>query len=189
MIIYDLICECGFQVEGWFTSFEDYQAQLQKKLITCPLCSSHKVHKKPSAPYVITKGHKESSANNEPEKASVQIAPESIDSVATRPRSRPRSRHRHAQDIRRLRQSSGSKNSDKGELSEFAQTIGRIIEMIIKNTEDVGKKFVVEARKIHNNEAPVRAIRGEATLAEFIELEEEGIECIPLPLPSKKDMN
>jgi hypothetical protein len=45
----------------------------------------------------------------------------------------------------------------------------------------VGPKFPEEARKIHFDEAPGRAIHGEATVEEAQELDEEGVPIFPLP--------
>ena len=52
----------------------------------------------------------------------------------------------------------------------------------IRNTEDVGRRFPEEARKIHYEEIPARAIRGQASPEEADELREEGIEFASLPL-------
>jgi len=52
---------------------------------------------------------------------------------------------------------------------------------IVKKTEDVGERFPEEARKIHYDEAPKRAIRGQASKEEADKLTEEGIEFQPLP--------
>jgi hypothetical protein len=52
---------------------------------------------------------------------------------------------------------------------------------IVKNTENVGDKFADEARKIHYEEVPPRAIRGKATPDEAEALREEGIEFSSLP--------
>lgn len=43
--------------------------------------------------------------------------------------------------------------------------------------------------KMHNEEAPRRSIRGQASDEEFAELEEEGIGVFRLPLPKKEDLN
>lgn len=51
----------------------------------------------------------------------------------------------------------------------------------IRNTENVGRRFPEEARKIHYEEAPARPIRGQASREESAELAEEGIEFSPLP--------
>ncbi|MDD2923846.1 DUF1178 family protein [Rhodoferax sp.] len=54
---------------------------------------------------------------------------------------------------------------------------------VLAMTEDVGKEFVPEARKIHYGEAPERAIRGTATAADAAALIEEGIQVVTLDLP------
>jgi hypothetical protein len=51
------------------------------------------------------------------------------------------------------------------------------------NTENVGEQFAEEARRIHYNEAPDRAIRGQTSQDEARELAEEGIEIFSFPMP------
>lgn len=64
------------------------------------------------------------------------------------------------------------------------------IQALINHSEDVGDRFAEEARKIHYDEAPIRAIRGQASPEEFEELRDEGIEIIALPiLPSEEELN
>ena len=55
---------------------------------------------------------------------------------------------------------------------------------IVANTEDVGARFAQEARRMHHGEVQERAIRGQATPDEAMELLEEGIAVMPLPLPA-----
>lgn len=64
-----------------------------------------------------------------------------------------------------------------------------LIEQVMKNTENVGAKFAEEARKIHYQETPERAIRGIATADETRELLEEGIPVLPLPLPPPSELH
>ena len=52
---------------------------------------------------------------------------------------------------------------------------------VVKKTEDVGERFPEEARKIHYNESPQRAIRGRATKEDAEALKDEGIEFQTLP--------
>ncbi len=49
MVIYNLLCQKKHSFEGWFPSFEDFQKQADKKLISCPTCGSTKVEKLPHA--------------------------------------------------------------------------------------------------------------------------------------------
>jgi len=59
----------------------------------------------------------------------------------------------------------------------------RMLDELLTKTEDVGKEFPAEARKIFYQEAPARAIRGQATTEEHEELLDEGIPVARLPLP------
>jgi hypothetical protein len=58
---------------------------------------------------------------------------------------------------------------------------------VLAHTEDVGERFVEEARRIHYGEAPSRGIRGQVDPQQRDELLEEGIEIIALPLPRALD--
>jgi hypothetical protein len=59
----------------------------------------------------------------------------------------------------------------------------RMLDEILTKTEDVGRDFPSEARKIHYNEAPARAIRGQATQQEHDELVDEGVPVARFPVP------
>lgn len=48
-------------------------------------------------------------------------------------------------------------------------------------SEDVGERFVQEARSIHRGESPERPIRGQASAVETLDLLQEGIAVLPLP--------
>lgn len=62
-----------------------------------------------------------------------------------------------------------------------------MIDTILLNTEDVGKEFPAEARRIHRKEARERSIRGVATGEETRDLLDEGIAVMPLPIPPRED--
>jgi len=59
----------------------------------------------------------------------------------------------------------------------------KLISQIVENTEDVGRAFPEEARKIHYQESPERHIRGTASPREVDALRDEGIEIVALPVP------
>jgi hypothetical protein len=63
--------------------------------------------------------------------------------------------------------------------------LASFIEQIVASTEDVGRAFPEEARKIHYEEAPRRPIRGVATREEARELADEGIPVVSLPIPPR----
>ena len=62
----------------------------------------------------------------------------------------------------------------------------RMLDELFAKTEDVGREFPAEVRKIFYEEAPARAIRGEATDQEHEELLDEGIPVARLPVPPKR---
>jgi hypothetical protein len=45
MIVFDLLCICGYQFEGWFHDSEGFSCQQRAGLLTCPECSGTDVHK------------------------------------------------------------------------------------------------------------------------------------------------
>lgn len=59
----------------------------------------------------------------------------------------------------------------------------RMARQVIAQTEDVGERFVSEARRMHHGDIPSRGIRGQVTAMEAAELLDEGVEILPLPLP------
>lgn len=57
MIVFDLHCELHAHVfEAWFRSGSDYEDQVRRGLVQCPLCGSVKVAKAPMAPSVARAG-------------------------------------------------------------------------------------------------------------------------------------
>lgn len=50
MKVLDLHCRSEHVFEGWFASEEDFQSQLGKGLVQCPLCGDEQVQKRLSAP-------------------------------------------------------------------------------------------------------------------------------------------
>jgi hypothetical protein len=59
----------------------------------------------------------------------------------------------------------------------------RMLDELLTKSEDVGKAFPAEARKIYYEQSPGRAIRGQATQEEHDELVDEGIPVARIPLP------
>ena len=76
---------------------------------------------------------------------------------------------------------SAEQKAAMAKLREMARTA-------IANSEDVGERFAEEARKIHYGEVESRAIRGEAEADDIVELLEEGVPVMPIPiLPDDKN--
>ncbi|HYC48825.1 MAG TPA: DUF1178 family protein [Burkholderiales bacterium] len=64
-----------------------------------------------------------------------------------------------------------------------AELLESLVDKVLESTEDVGRAFPEEARKIHYREAPERHIRGTASNKEVEALRDEGIEVVALPVP------
>jgi hypothetical protein len=67
------------------------------------------------------------------------------------------------------------------------RSVQEMIDLILLNTENVGRNFPAEARRIHRKEARPRSIRGVATGEQTRDLLEEGIAVMPLPIPPRED--
>ena len=64
MIVYDLLCDAAHRFEAWFGSSADYDDQLQRGLLSCPICGSATVGKAVMAPAVPAKSNQKSSAQS-----------------------------------------------------------------------------------------------------------------------------
>ena len=59
MIRFSLHCDHDHEFEGWFRSNDDFDTQVEKQLVSCPVCGSDKVGKALMAPSVATGRQKE----------------------------------------------------------------------------------------------------------------------------------
>jgi hypothetical protein len=143
MKVLNLRCAHDHDFEGWFASEEDFRNQMERGLLSCPLCDDKRISRLPSAPRLNLTTSRGS-------------APAPAPSAPAAPPPPPPSMQ-----VMWL----------------------NAVRHVMANTEDVGERFVEEARRIHHGEAEVRGIRGQATPEEAKALEEEGIEVAALPLP------
>jgi len=56
MKVLDLQCSQGHRFEGWFASGDDFESQLSRKLVECPMCAATEVSRLPSAPRLNLSG-------------------------------------------------------------------------------------------------------------------------------------
>lgn len=52
MIVLNLCCEAQHEFEGWFASNDVFAQQTLAQEVLCPICGSHQVSRRPTAPYV-----------------------------------------------------------------------------------------------------------------------------------------
>lgn len=155
MKVLDLQCPHGHAFEGWFSSEEDFQSQLARQLVACPLCGQTQVTKLPSAPRLNLGAARASAAPGDaPASAAPAGAPAaSPHEVAAMPAAALQAAWLH------------------------------MVRRVMANTEDVGERFAEEARRMHYGETEERSIRGQATPEQAEALLDEGIAVMPLPLP------
>ena len=65
----------------------------------------------------------------------------------------------------------------------------KLLRRLVAETENVGRAFPEEARKIHYDEAPKRGIRGQATHEEADALRDEGIDFMSVPSVFTRNLN
>lgn len=176
MKVLDLSCSHGHGFEGWFASEEDFQSQLARGLVQCPICDDAKITKKLSAPRLNLSGAKEASpAAIQPVANAKEVAP---DSVALRAESIPDAGKNDVQTTSAEHPLHALMRNP-----EFQAAYMQMAKEVLAKTEDVGSDFAREARKIHYGESKDRGIRGQASREETLELLDEGIDVMPLPLP------
>lgn len=84
----------------------------------------------------------------------------------------------------RLNLSGAKVTRDKDTATQVQSQLLDFVRKMISKTEDVGERFAEEARRMHYNETPERAIRGVASMEECQALNDEGIDVVSLPLPA-----
>ena len=160
MIVFDLMCPAEHRFEGWFASADDFAAQKARSLIACPRCNSLGIERVPSA----------SRINVLPSGASEQGAAEEASSQPAGTKEQP--------------------PAPKADPATVAKAlVARFVDEVIRGSEDVGRDFPAEARRIHYEEAPARPIRGVASQEEHEELLDEGIPVARLPVPPPESLN
>lgn len=181
MKVFNLSCEGSHVFEGWFASLEAFGVQSRRRLIACPVCGSTEVTKMLSAPRLNLGAGEPKAA-----RAAAVERPGATSGGGQGPQA-PGHGHRRDGGPTRPAAPGAASQPPAGppgiDPVQFQQRLLAMARKVIESTEDVGDRFVDEARKIHYDEAPNRAIRGSATREEAAELHEEGIEVFALPLP------
>ncbi|MBT5294135.1 MAG: DUF1178 family protein [Octadecabacter sp.] len=83
----------------------------------------------------------------------------------------------------------GNKADLKTPQSDAETALAKLRTDIEANSVDVGGKFAQEARKMHEGDAPERAIYGTASLDDAKKLIDDGVPVAPLPFIPKRKTN
>jgi hypothetical protein len=73
MKVFNLACGHDHRFEGWFASAEDFDGQLERGLIECPVCADRAIRKLPSAPRLNLSGATEPAALRAPGKPEAAV--------------------------------------------------------------------------------------------------------------------
>lgn len=179
MKVLNLQCAGMHTFEGWFGSEEDYQSQRERGLVACPLCANTEVRKLPSAPR-LNLGAVEPRAY----KPATQEESAVVSSSSSGSSSGPSSASSYVPAAPTAEDVASSLAQVHPEAAEMVQEAWmKMVKHVMANTEDVGRNFAEEARKMHYGESEERNIRGQASVEETKDLLEEGIDVLPLPVP------
>lgn len=194
MISYTLICSNDHSFDAWFRGGDDYEMQSQNGLIACPVCADASVSKALMAPNVSTGRSKEKAAREvtqammqakvalDADKAA-QEADKASDSDSLKPLDGdvlPASPEPAPLNPKAVAVAPMLKDAP-APVKAYVDAVRKLRSEVEASSEDVGKNFASEARKIHHGESEERAIRGEASLEEAAALDEEGIDVFMLP--------
>ena len=177
MKVLDLQCRLGHSFEGWFGSQDDYDAQRERGLVTCPVCNDSDITKKLSAPR-LNLGH-----GTAPK---VELGQGDEPAGAGSAAGGPQARAADASFAASPAASSAAPalpDLPPDALQQMQSALMKMVRHVMATTEDVGTQFAEEARKIHYGEREERNIRGQATREETEALIDEGIEVMALPVP------
>lgn len=167
MKVLNLRCSSLHAFEGWFGSEDDFQGQRQNGLVQCPVCADSDIQKMPSAPRLNFGGHAAGQANLPARDATAPagaLFKERLDIDESRALAAPTDVPFHPV----------GRSEDAALLAAVRQ--------VMAATEDVGRHFAKEARRMYYGETPARSIRGQASQREALEMREEGIEVMALPM-------
>ena len=135
------------------------------------MCADKVIVKMPSAPRLIFGGHAPPGSVAMAEQANLQLLSSPVAAVSE------------------VKSSTGltalpEHPAQNGPTLEQQAAFLNAVRHVLANTEDVGDRFADQARAMHYGDTEPRNIRGQATPREAVELIEEGIDVMALPMPS-----
>jgi hypothetical protein len=170
MKVLDLKCAHQHVFEGWFASEDDFQSQLARGLVECPLCADVSISKQLSAPRL--------NLGAVPPVKDLS-SPRALGSSAAGVPSKPTSNEL----VPAPANPTDVSPQDRQALQDMQGDWLKMVRQVMANTEDVGSHFAEVARQMHYGEADERSIRGQTSRDEALALLEEGISVMPLPMP------
>ncbi|MEL6767481.1 MAG: DUF1178 family protein [Pseudomonadota bacterium] len=160
MIKFALRCSNGHAFEAWFANNATFDKLKAAGAVSCSVCGDVAVEKALMAPAVRTG------------EAAARPAGPRPDAVSSAPN---------------LPAPASAPPDLSAPASEKEAALAALRAKIEAVSDNVGKDFAAEARRIHAGDAPQRPILGEASLSEAKSLVADDIPVMPLPWMSKRD--
>lgn len=172
--VFDLQCAAGHVFEGWFSSYGDYDTQLERGLLTCPVCDDHDIVKRLSAPRLNVANIRAQSTLTGHRQAGRRHGSQSDTPAGQRDSARTDDAAQGDG------ASAASLTTEAAQVARLQAALFRQVRQIISSAENVGPRFAEEARRLHE-EGRAHAIRGTATRAEREALADDGIDVMTVP--------
>ncbi len=176
MISFTLSCSNKHRFDGWFRGSDDFDKQRDAGLLTCPVCGDADITKALMAPNVSTSRGKAKAADElcqamAQAQATVEAenAKPAVDGEVLPPGDK------------QVAAAMPPLKDAPAPVKAYVEAVRKLRAEVEANSEDVGSRFAEEARKMHHGETEERAIRGQASLEEAVELDDEGIDIFMLP--------
>ena len=169
MKVLDLKCAQQHVFEGWFASEDDFQSQLGRGLVQCPMCGDAAISKQLSAPRL--------NLGATPPASPAAKAPAAADAAA------PAGASTAGRELVPAGAAPALSAQDLQDMQAVQADWLKMARHVLANTEDVGSHFAEVARQMHYGETDERSIRGQTSREEAVALLEEGISVMPLPIP------
>lgn len=160
MIRYTLRCAQGHEFDSWFASSSTYDKLVSAGQVSCAICGDADVKKTLMAPRVSPSDAK--AAPPRPERPDAP-KPESVPATA---------------------EPAPMLSAPSSPLEAAIRALRKQVE---SNADNVGRDFPRLAREMHQGETDSRAIYGEASREEAVELMEDGVPVAPLPWTSRRN--
>jgi hypothetical protein len=158
MIHYQLQCSQGHGFDGWFRDSAAFEAQAERGLLECPLCTDTHVTRALMTPAV-------------PKRERALPPP-----VAAKPEAPA------AAEAAPVASVVGQRMPD-----QIRAVLQRLRTEVEHNCDYVGEAFADEARRMHRGDSERRGIYGEASPEQTESLAEEGIEVARIPWLPRAD--
>ena len=162
MIHYQLQCSQGHGFDGWFKDSAAFDAQAERGLLECPLCTDTHVTRALMTPAV-------------PKRERVALPPP----VPAKPKEQAVAEVAEAAPVTSV---VGQRMPD-----QIRAMFQRLRTEVERNCDYVGEQFADEALRIHRGEADPRGIYGETTPEQAEALAEEGVDIARIPWVPRAD--